>query len=87
VLAAVCILAMCGVTAECTHLMSCGGCTFWKDADSSDVPTLSRTGTCEFTCSRFDLRNKGTAVVASCTFAGLGSVALSVAFLRGASRS
>ena len=75
VLAWVCMLAACGVTAERTQLTTCGSCTFWKDADSSHLHTLSRTGTCKTSCSGFlDLSYKGIAVVANGTFDDLGSV-------------
>ena len=75
VLAGACMLAACSVTAERTQLMTCGGCTFWKDAHSSLLPNLSRNGTCETSCSgRLDLSNKGIAVVANGTFTGLGSI-------------
>eukprot|EP00277_Geminigera_cryophila_P015702 CAMPEP_0179443084 /NCGR_PEP_ID=MMETSP0799-20121207/26517_1 /TAXON_ID=46947 /ORGANISM="Geminigera cryophila, Strain CCMP2564" /LENGTH=172 /DNA_ID=CAMNT_0021228747 /DNA_START=29 /DNA_END=544 /DNA_ORIENTATION=+ len=74
-LAGVCMLAACGVTAERTQLTTCGGCTFWKDANSNHLPTLSRTGTCATSCSGgLDLSYKGIAVVANGTFDDLGSV-------------
>jgi len=74
-LAGVCMLAACGVTAERTQLTTCGGCTFWKDANSSHLPTLSRTGTCVTSCSGgLDLSYKGIAVVANGTFDDLLSV-------------
>ena len=74
-LVGVCLLAMHGVTAERTQLQTCGDCTFWKDAADGRPTVMSRTGSCETSCTSFlSFYNQDIEVIANGTFAGMGSV-------------